>query len=349
MHVDGFRFDLASALARGSHDAESPGAFFHAIHQDPVLSQVKLIAEPWDLGEGGYRLGRFPVLWAEWNDQYRDTARRFWRGDEGEVRNLGLRLTGSSDLFRDGGRGPWASLNFVTSHDGFTLHDLVSYSAKHNEANGEENQDGTDHNLSWNCGIEGPTDDPAIRGLRERQKRNFLATLLLSQGVPMLCGGDEIGRTQQGNNNAYCQDNELSWLDWTLDQDRLDLLAFTRDLIALRRRHRALRRRFFPDRVSWLQPDGTEMTEEDWNTPHTRCLGLWLPGDAMEEADALLLLLNASETPVPFVLPARPGSAWEPLLDTCATDGRRVRSPLRDGEPYDLEGRSVALLRGLAP
>ncbi|MBI4611071.1 MAG: glycogen debranching protein GlgX [Candidatus Rokubacteria bacterium] len=365
MHVDGFRFDLAAALARELHDVDRLGAFFDIIHQDPVISQVKLIAEPWDLGEGGYQVGNFPVLWAEWNDQYRDTVRRFWRGDDGQAAALGYRLTGSSDLYGRGGRRPFASINFVTAHDGFTLHDLASYNQKHNEVNGEENQDGSDSNLSWNCGVEGPTDDPAIRALRERQKRNFLATLLLSQGVPMLCGGDEIGRTQQGNNNAYCQDNEISWFDWKLDRPRRELLEFVRSLIALRRRHPVLQRRqFFYGRrirgsevkdLSWFRPDGKEMTEEDWNNPHTRCLGLRLSGDGIEEVDArgnpivddtLLILLNAHHEPLPFVLPAhRRGVRWEPALDTGTVRGRRRQRSLRGGESCKLEGRSVAVLR----
>ena len=233
MHVDGFRFDLASTLARELHDVDRLGAFFDIIQQDPVISQVKLIAEPWDLGPGGYQVGNFPVLWAEWNAAYRDTVRRFWKGDGGQVGGLGFRLTGSSDLYGHNGRQPYASINFITAHDGFTLHDLVSYNEKHNEANGEENRDGHNDNLSWNCGVEGDTDDPNVLGLREQQKSNFLATLLLSQGVPMLLAGDEIGRTQKGNNNAYCQDNEISWLDWKLDRPRRELLEFTRYLIRL--------------------------------------------------------------------------------------------------------------------
>jgi isoamylase len=365
MHVDGFRFDLAAALARELYEVDRLGTFFDVIHQDPVVSQVKLIAEPWDLGEGGYQVGNFPVLWAEWNDQYRDTLRRFWRGDEGQAAGLAYRLTGSSDLYGRGGRRPFASINFVAAHDGFTLHDLVSYNAKHNEANGEENRDGTDNNLSWNCGVEGPTEDPAIVALRERQKRNFLATLFLSQGVPMLLAGDEIGRTQGGNNNAYCQDNETSWVDWRLDRRRQQLLRLTRSLIGLRRAHPVFRRRqFFYGRrirgsevkdLSWFRPDGREMTEEDWTNPHTRCLGLRLSGDALEEVDRLgepvaddtfLMLLNAYHEPVAFVLPAhRRGVRWESVLDTRAEDGRPRRRLLRGGERYELEGRSLALLR----
>jgi glycogen operon protein len=365
MHVDGFRFDLASALARELHDVDRLGAFFDIIHQDPVISQVKLIAEPWDLGEGGYQVGNFPVLWAEWNGQYRDTVRAYWKGDEGQAGPLGYRLTGSSDLYGKGGRRPYASINFVTAHDGFTLHDLVSYNEKHNEGNGEDNRDGHNENLSWNCGAEGPTDDPAILTLRERQKRNFLGMLLLSQGVPMLCGGDEIGRTQQGNNNAYCQDNEVSWFDWKLDRRRRDLLGFTRLLIELRRRHPVLRRRqFFYGRrirgsevkdLAWFRPDGKEMTEEDWTNPQTRCVGLRLAGDAIEEVDAqgnpilddtLLILLNAHHEPLPFTLPAhRPGVTWELLLDTRTPEGRRLHRPMKGGEAYQLEGRNLAVLR----
>ena len=365
MHVDGFRFDLASALARELHDVDRLGAFFDVIHQDPVISQVKLIAEPWDLGEGGYQVGNFPVLWAEWNGQYRDTMRRFWKGDEGQVAAMGYRLTGSSDLYGKGGRRPYASINFVTAHDGFTLRDLVSYNGKHNEKNGEENRDGTDNNLSWNCGAEGPTDDPPIIALRDRQERNFLATLLLSQGVPMLLGGDEIGRTQQGNNNAYCQDNEISWFEWKLDKRRRDLLAFTRGLIQLRREHPVLRRRqfFFGRRIrgsevkdlSWFRPDGKEMTEENWQDPLARCIGLRLAGDAIDEVDAqgepitddtLLILLNAHHEPLPFTLPAhRPGVKWELVLDTRTAEGRRLHRPMKGGEVYELEARCVALLQ----
>ncbi len=365
MHVDGFRFDLAAALARELHDVDRLGAFFDIIHQDPVISQVKLIAEPWDLGEGGYQVGNFPVLWAEWNGQYRDTVRAYWKGDEGQAGPLAYRLTGSSDLYGRGGRRPYASINFVTAHDGFTLNDLVSYNDKHNEANGDENRDGHDHNLSWNCGAEGPTDDPAILALRECQKRNFLATLLLAEGVPMLCGGDEIGRTQQGNNNAYCQDTELSWFDWDLDPPRRSLLAFVRRLVELRHRHPVLRRRqFFYGRrirgsevkdLSWFRPDGKEMTEEDWTNPHTRCFGLRLSGDAIEEVDdrggriaddTLLILLNAYHEPIPFVLPAhRDDIRWETVLDTRTEDTPEGQAALRGGDSYEMAGRSLALLR----
>src|SRR6185369_9804373 len=322
-HVDGFRFDLASALAREFYDVDRLSAFFDIIHQDPLLSQVKLIAEPWDLGEGGYQVGNFPVLWAEWNGLYRDTVRRYWKGDGGQVGGLAYRLTGSSDLYGRNGRKPYASINFVTAHDGFTLRDLVSYNEKHNEANRENNQDGNNDNLSWNCGAEGPTDDPAITALRMRQIRNFLATLLLSQGVPMLLAGDEIGHTQSGNNNAYCQDNEISWLDWDLDKPRQELLDFSRYLIGIFRDQPALRRRhFFQGRkirgsevkdLTWFRLDGKEMTEDDWNNSETRCFVLRLAGDAIEElddrgnrlvGDTILIVLNAHYEPLPFVLPA---------------------------------------------
>ena len=364
MHVDGFRFDLASALARELHAVDRLGAFFDIVHQDPVLSQVKLIAEPWDLGEGGYQVGNFPILWAEWNAEYRDAVRRFWKGDGGVVASLGYRLTGSSDLYGSEGRSPYASINFVTAHDGFTLADLVSYNEKHNEANGEENRDGHNNNLSWNCGAEGPTVDPAILALRARQQRNFLATLILSQGVPMLLAGDEIGRTQQGNNNAYCQDNEISWIDWKISRPGRELLEFTRFLIELFHQHPVLRRRkFFQGRtirgsevkdLAWFRPDGKEMTDEDWSNPAAHCLGLRLAGDGVDELDprgerimddTLLILLNAHYEPIPFTLPAhRRKLRWQLVLDTKEAKLKRRRL-LRGGEPYDLEARSLALLR----
>ena len=365
MHVDGFRFDLASALARELNDVDRLGAFFDIIHQDPVISQVKLIAEPWDLGEGGYQVGNFPVLWAEWNGVYRDTVRAFWKGDEGQAGGMAYRLTGSSDLYGGGGRRPYASINFVTAHDGFTLHDLVSYNDKHNEANGEDNRDGHDHNLSWNCGVEGPTDDVKVTELRARQIRNFLSTLLLSQGVPMLTGGDEIARTQNGNNNAYCQDNELSWLDWSLDGERRELLDFARYVVALRREHPVLRRRqfFFGRRIrgsevkdlSWFRPDGQEMTDEDWSNAFTRTFGLRLAGDAITEVDrqgariiddTFMILVNAYHEPIDFVLPAhRRGARWDVVLDTRTPSGRPRHRPLRGGECYDLAARCLAMLR----
>src|SRR5579885_378779 len=289
MHVDGFRFDLAATLARELHDVDRLSAFFDIIHQDPVISQVKLIAEPWDVGEGGYQVGKFPVLWAEWNGKYRDTVRRYWKGDEGQLSDLGYRLTGSSDLYQHDGRKPSASINFITCHDGFTLHDLVSYNGKHNEANGENNQDGANDNNSWNCGAEGPTDDAAIKALRARQKRNLMATLFLSQGVPMICGGDELGHTQNGNNNAYCQDNELTWLNWELNDEQKAFLDFVRQATQLRKDHPVFRRRDFlqghPLRgegikdISFFEPSGQEMTDEAWNAGFVRCVGLRLAGD----------------------------------------------------------------------
>jgi isoamylase len=365
MHVDGFRFDLASTLARELHDVDRLGAFFDIIQQDPVISQVKLIAEPWDLGPGGYQVGNFPVLWAEWNAAYRDTARSFWKGDAGQVGGLGYRLTGSSDLYGRNGRLPYASVNFITAHDGFTLHDLVSYNEKHNEPNGEQNRDGHNDNLSWNGGVEGETDNAEIVALRERQKRNFIATLFLSQGVPMLLGGDELGRTQGGNNNAYCQDNEISWIDWRPDRARRELLDWTRFLICFRHQHPVLRRRhFFQGRrirgsevkdLAWFRPDGKEMSDEDWNNSETRCFGLRLAGDAIEELDdrgnrivddTLLILLNAHHEPIPFTLPAhRRKVRWEVVLDTYDPSlDRKKRRLMRGGEIYDLKDRSLVVL-----
>ena len=365
MHVDGFRFDLASALARELHDVDRLSAFFDVVHQDPVISQVKLIAEPWDLGEGGYQVGNFPPGWAEWNGKYRDTIRRYWKGDWGQVGELAFRLTGSSDLYEQGGRRPSASINFVTAHDGFTLADLVAYTTKRNEANGEENRDGSDENFSWNCGVEGPTDDTAVRALRERQQRNILATLLLSQGVPMLSGGDEIARTQRGNNNAYCQDNETSWFAWPPTGTAARLLDFTRRLIRLRLDHPVFqRRRFFQGRrihgsavkdLSWLRPDGTEMTDEEWGNWQSRCLGLELAGDAIEEMDdeglpvrddTFLILLDASDEAVPFLLPNdQPRIEWELVLDTRDWEPVLEGRLFKGGEPYPLEGRTLAVLR----
>jgi glycogen operon protein len=367
MHVDGFRFDLASALARDVREVERLSAFFDVIHQDPVVSQVKLIAEPWDVGEGDYQVGNFPVGWTEWNSRYRDAIRRYWRGDPGQVADLAYRLTGSSDLYQDDGRRPYASVNFVTSHDGFTLADLVAYGVKHNEANGEGNRDGPEVNLSWNCGVEGPTDDPHILALREGQARNFLATLLLSQGIPMLAGGDEIGRTQRGNNNAYCQDNEISWIDWNLDDRAQGLLAFTRMLIRLRHEHPELRRRkFFQGRplchaemkdLTWIRPDGVEMGEAEWRESTLRAFGMRLCGQAMDDVDergepitddTLLILMNANADAVDFVLPhAHPGGSWEGLVDTAAAPGPRLPSVLEVGQTIKLSGRSLRLLRAL--
>ncbi|HZI17920.1 MAG TPA: glycogen debranching protein GlgX [Pyrinomonadaceae bacterium] len=366
MHVDGFRFDLASALARELHEVDRLGSFFDIIHQDPVLSQVKLIAEPWDLGEGGYQVGNFPVGWAEWNGIYRDKVRSFWRGDPGQLDDLAYRLTGSSDLYERGGRRPYASINFVTAHDGFTLADLVSYNEKHNEANQEGNRDGHDHNISWNHGAEGPTDDPGVIELRGRQMRNFLATLLLSQGVPMLVAGDEFGRTQFGNNNAWCQDNEVSWLNWEWSPAQRALLEFTREVIGIFHHHPVLRRRkFFQGRkirgaeikdISWFRPDGKEMSDEDWRNPEARTLGVRLAGDAISEVDergnrisddTLLLLLNAYHETVPFFLPAhRRGVRFELLLDTREPMGRpRKPTTIKGGGAFELPPRSLALFR----
>jgi len=369
MHVDGFRFDLASALARELHEVDRLGAFFDIIHQDPVISQVKLIAEPWDLGEGGYQVGNFPVGWAEWNGKYRDTIRRYWKGDRRQVAEFAYRLTGSSDLYQADGRRPYASINFVTSHDGFTLADLVSYNAKHNEANGEGNRDGTDENLSWNCGVEGPTTDAAVLELREKQMKNFVATLLLSQGVPMLCAGDEVGRTQQGNNNAYCQDNGISWFDWAFGARAKRLLEFTRLLTHLRAKHPELhRRKFFQGRplcdadmkdLVWIHPDGNEMNENEWRDAILQSFGCRLCGLAMDETDehgraitddTLLLLFNVQPDLVSFVLPdAHPGSFWEVLVNT-AVEGEVVDSPKYGiGSQTRVSGRSLQLLRASSP
>jgi isoamylase len=363
MHVDGFRFDLASALARELHAVDKLGAFFDIIHQDPVVSQVKLIAEPWDLGEGGYQVGNFPTKWTEWNGKYRDTVRRFWRGDGGVLSELATRLSGSSDLYEQSGRRPYASINFVTSHDGFTLLDLVSYNEKHNEANGEGNADGENHNLSWNCGVEGPTSDRRVIELRERQRRNLMATLLLSVGVPMISGGDEMGRTQGGNNNAYCQDNETSWTNWELAPSDRDFLDFTRRLIRIWKENPVLRRRkFFQGRrirgaevqdIAWLDASGREMTDHMWNAQEVRRLGVRLNGDAIYEinergepivGDTLILLLNADKEPVSFVLPSRtPEERWETLIDTA--DPWLLSRRLRAGDRYQLQARSMVVLR----
>ena len=366
MHVDGFRFDLATTLARGEHEFSRLATFFDVVHHDPILSRAKLIAEPWDIGEGGYQVGNFPRDWSEWNGKYRDAVRSFWRGDQGRAGELSLRLTGSPDLYRDDGRRPRASINFVTAHDGFTLADLVSYNQKHNRANGEGNRDGENHNLSWNHGVEGPTDDPAILALRERQMRNFLATLLFSQGVPMLRGGDELGQSQRGNNNAYCQDNDVSWFDWQLDGRARVLLEFTRRVIGIRREQPLLRcRDFFRDRdvrgsdgdLAWLRPDGTELAGRDWQDPALRAVGLRLGGGAAppddsaegEAGDALLLLLSAEPGPVTFAIPPGVGrERWELVVDTARPELEAGDLVPEAGATYTLEGRSLALLRLLA-
>ncbi len=365
MHVDGFRFDLAATLARGKTAVSQLSGFFDIIYQDPVISRLKLIAEPWDVGDGGYQVGNFPVLWAEWNGKYRDTVRKFWKSADGQLKDLAYRLTGSSDLYEQDGRKPSASINFIVAHDGFTLNDLVSYNEKHNEANGEDNNDGTTDNESWNLGVEGPTDDPQIRDSRERQKRNFLATLLLSQGVPMICGGDELGRTQGGNNNAYCQDNEISWYDWNLDDDQRALVDFTARLVALRRAHPNLhRRKFFQDRpivhgmprdLVWLRNDGQEMTDDEWAQPWMKTLGLFINGTTLGDVDAhgepivddgFLLLLNCHTDWVEFSLPPFDGvSDWEIVVDTFRPTADHPRHA--PATKLGLDGSTLMLLRGV--
>jgi isoamylase len=375
MHVDGFRFDLAAALARELHDVDRLSAFFDLVQQDPVVSQVKLIAEPWDVGQGGYQVGHFPPLWSEWNGKYRDTVRDFWRGRAATLPEFASRLTGSSDLYETSARRPVASVNFVTCHDGFTLRDLVSYDRKHNEANGDYNRDGTDDNRSWNCGAEGPADDPAVNELRARQVRNFLVTLFCSQGVPMLLAGDEMGRTQRGNNNAYCQDNEVSWIDWEAAGKQQDLIDFTCMLSELRRAHPVFRRRrFFSGQAApgsgepgglqdivWLTPAGRQMTHNDWQTGYARSLTVFLNGDAITEPgprgehvrdDSFLLLFNANREPVTFTVPsARFGLGWEVLISTATAVG--VAGPgttgtiiVRPDGSIELAGRSIMVLRG---
>jgi isoamylase len=376
MHVDGFRFDLAATLARELHDVDRLSAFFDLIQQDPVIRQAKLIAEPWDVGEGGYQVGNFPPLWSEWNGKYRDLVRDYWRGEEQTRAELAYRLTGSSDLYAANGRRPSASVNFVTAHDGFTLHDLVSYNEKHNEANGEDNNDGESHNRSWNCGVEGPTEDLDVLRLRERQMRNMLATLLLSQGVPMLVAGDEMGRTQGGNNNAYCQDNEISWVDWKLAEENFPLLEFVRHVCALRKRHPVFRRRrFFQGRpvyggdvadIGWFTPEGERMPDDQWGEGSARSMAVFLNGDAIETPDSrgeritddsFLILLNADPEPRRFTLPEEKwGERWEVVVDTAfawlsGSPGSEGGDPQE--RSYDakatvgLEGRSLILLRRL--
>ncbi|MDP9068924.1 MAG: glycogen debranching protein GlgX [Actinomycetota bacterium] len=363
MHVDGFRFDLASALARGLFEVDRLSAFFDIIHQDPVLSEMKLIAEPWDVGDGGYQVGNFPWLWTEWNGKYRDTIRDYWRGEDETLTEFAFRFTGSSDLYQWDGRRPLASINFITAHDGFTLHDLVSYNEKHNEANLEGNADGESHNRSWNCGVEGETDDPEIHALRERQKRNFLTTLALSQGVPMFLGGDEMGRAQHGNNNAYCQDNEISWFDWSLRDENLALLGFTRRLMDFRRRHPVFRRRnWFQGRalygsgvtdIGWFNPDGAEMTEEQWNAGFAKSIGIFLNGEEIPSPDpkgrrvvddSFFLLFNAHHDMMPFTLPQGWGEEWSVEIDTNVPllDGTRS---YKAGQDVAVEGRSIMVLR----
>ncbi|HTK63956.1 MAG TPA: glycogen debranching protein GlgX [Pseudonocardia sp.] len=356
MHVDGFRFDLASALARQFHEVDRLSAFFELVNQDPVVSQVKLIAEPWDVGDGGYQVGNFPPLWTEWNGKYRDTVRDFWRGDGASLAEFASRFTGSSDLYESDGRRPLASINFVTAHDGFTLADLVSYNDKHNEANGEDNRDGESHNRSWNCGVEGATDDVKIIGLRQRQQRNMLTTLLLSQGVPMIAHGDELGRSQGGNNNVYCQDSELSWMDWADARHHELLTEFTISLVRLRAEHPVFRRRrFFQGRsitgsdihdIVWLRPDGHPMTDEDWNVGFARTLAIYLNGEGIPDRDDLgqrivddsfLLLINAHHQSVTFTLPGEAyGRIWDIVVDTADPLLARARRRSRDAVP---EGR----------
>jgi glycogen operon protein len=365
MHVDGFRFDLASTLARDHNGVSKIHPFFEAVQQDPIVSRTKLIAEPWDVGDGGYQVGNFPVLWSEWNGKYRDAVRSYWKGDEGRIGEMAYRLTGSPDLYQHDGRRPYASINFITSHDGFTLNDLVSYNEKHNEPNGEKNNDGDNNNQSWNCGAEGPTDDEEINALRRKQRRNLLTTLFLSQGVPMLCGGDEFGRTQDGNNNAYCQDNELSWFNWERSEEQNQLLEFTRGLIELRRRHPVFRRpKFFQGRrirgseikdVMWFNPGGNEMSEEEWTSPFVRCLGMLLSGDTMDVAnfegqpirdETFLVLLNAHYEPIAFVLPGLEKLEWEWMVNTTTETGfLSKKAVLASGDDVEVDGRSICLLR----
>ncbi len=368
MHVDGFRFDLAATLARTLHDVDRLSAFFDVIQQDPIISQVKLIAEPWDVGEGGYQVGNFPPLWSEWNGRYRDTVRDYWRGRDQTIGELAQRLTGSSDLYEATGRRPSASINFITAHDGLTLRDLVSYEQKHNEANGEENRDGTDDNRSWNCGVEGDTDDADILECRKRQQRNFLATLMLSQGVPMLLAGDEIGRTQRGNNNAYCQDNEASWFDW--EQADENLLAFTCELTSLRREHAVFRRRrWFQGRaihgsevsdIAWFRPDGTPMADDDWNAAFAKTLGVFLNGEALPDLDSrgrpvhsasFYMVFNAHAEPLRITLPeAAWGRRWRLRLDTARDRLYADNSDapaFKAGDWIEALDRSLLLLRRL--
>ncbi|MGV0853113.1 glycogen debranching protein GlgX [Mycolicibacterium phlei] len=368
MHVDGFRFDLASTLAREFYDVDKLSTFFELVQQDPTVSQVKLIAEPWDVGPGGYQVGGFPPQWTEWNGKYRDTVRDYWRGESATLDEFASRLTGSSDLYEQTGRRPVASINFVVAHDGFTLRDLVSYNEKHNEANGEDNNDGESHNRSWNCGVEGPTDDAEINALRARQQRNFLTTLLLSQGVPMIAHGDELGRTQQGNNNVYCQDNELSWIDWP--NADTELMEFTRAVSQLRAEHPVFRRRRFfsgrpvrqrggqrlPD-IAWLSPDGSEMGDDDWDSGFAKCIAVWLNGQGIPDLDvrgqrvvddSFLLCFNAHYEPIDFVVPdKRFGTAWRAVIDTAAGLGDELT--VAAGEKITVDARAVVVLQAETP
>ncbi|GAA1572093.1 MULTISPECIES: glycogen debranching protein GlgX [Kribbella] len=363
MHVDGFRFDLAATLARQFHEVDRLSAFFDLVQQDPVVSQVKLIAEPWDIGDGGYQVGNFPPLWTEWNGKYRDTVRDYWRGEKSTLAEFASRLTGSSDLYQDDGRRPLASINFITAHDGFTMRDLVSYNEKHNEANGEGGKDGESFNRSWNCGVEGPTDDPEVLRLRAKQQRNFLTTLLISQGVPMIAHGDELGRTQRGNNNVYCQDNEISWIDWNLQEPQKHLLEFTRSLVKLRNNHPVLRRRRFfhgdtgidglGDLV-WFNPNGTEMQNGDWQRDDARAMAVFLNGDAISEPDlrgepvvddSFLVLLNGNFEPVDFLLPPEEyGETWAVAVDTTTATGTGDTEAHAAGSTVQLEARSTLVL-----
>jgi glycogen operon protein len=371
MHVDGFRFDLASTLAREFYDVDRLSAFFELVQQDPIVSQVKLIAEPWDVGPGGYQVGNFPPQWTEWNGKYRDTVRDYWRGEPATLDEFASRLTGSADLYENTARRPVASINFVIAHDGFTLRDLVSYNEKHNEANGEDNNDGESHNRSWNCGVEGPTDDPEVNALRSRQQRNFLTTLLLSQGVPMIAHGDELGRTQNGNNNVYCQDNELSWIDW--ENADTELIEFTRTVSALRASHPVFRRRRFfsgspvrkrgggasdslPD-IAWFAPDGSEMSDEDWESGFAKSIAVYLNGQGIPDLDmrgqrvtddSFVLFFNAHHEPIEFVLPEeRFGTAWEPVIDTAAGDDGEAPTH-QAAAKVSVDARSVMVLRSVS-
>jgi glycogen operon protein len=365
MHVDGFRFDLASTLGREDHLFSRNSAFFDILLQDPVLSQVKLISEPWDVGEGGYMVGGFPIPWSEWNGKYRDCVRRYWKGDGGTLAELGYRISGSPDLYEHQGKRPYASINFVTAHDGFTLNDLVSYNEKHNESNGEGNHDGDNNNNSWNCGVEGPSDDPEIKNLRERQKRNFLATLFLSQGVPMINAGDEFGRTQHGNNNAYCQDNEISWFNWDWTSDQSMLFEFACKLAEFRRNHSVFRRpKFFAGKrirgsdvkdVTWFCPNGAEMKESDWTNGFSKCLGMLVSGSTRDVRDAegepvlddtYLLLMNAHYEPLTFILPGRDEIRWQTVINTTVPTGFLEKIEVTPaGEEIELTERSLHLLR----